>query len=316
MSFVKRHPGLTLALISTSGIILVLGITEFFCRTVLGLGDPLLYQSSPLYGYRLQANQMVERRGAQIRVNNLGLRAESDWDTSRDGKILFLGNSVTFGGTSISDKDLFSHLAVENLGGYTAGNGGVNGWGVENIHALVVEYGFLPSKVYVTVLQDMDFERGLSKLAGKPFRSEKPLLALEEVLFALLYNGLQHLHEGHDRFVRPLEYEKSIARSAAKLKEMDDYLRSLGFLHLVYMSTDKYQLHGETRPDSLVRKYLDLYNIPVQFLADRAEIRSLPPDEIDLLFYDWNHLNIKGHRLWAKMIGEDLTKLIQTTSPQ
>jgi hypothetical protein len=310
-TFLEAHPRITLTLIVTVGIIGALVIAEMVLRLFLGLGDPLLYQSSPLFGYRLQAHQLVERRdGARIRVNNLGLRAEDDWDDRRENKILFLGNSVTFGGTFLSNIDLFSHLAVGQLEDYSAGNGGVNGWGIENMHALVVDYGFLPASVYVTVLQDMDFERGLSKFAGQPFWTRKPRFALEEAFFFFVYRWMLGMYEGHDRFVTEKEREKAIERSVVKLRELDEFLRGQGFIHLIYMSTDKFQLLGESAPDSLVRALLRRYNVPVKFIGDQPEVRSLSPEEIAALFYDWNHLDKPGHALWGRIIGQDLRKLL------
>ncbi len=306
----SRHPILTGISVAVATLAATLLLVELFLRFGLGLGDPLLYRSSPLFGYRLQENQHVSRRGIGIRVNNLGLRAEADWDTTRSGKILFLGNSVTFGGTFIANEDLFSHQAVRDLQGYIAGNGGVNGWGVENIHALVVEGGFLPASVYVTVLQDMDFERGLSKFAGQPFWSIRPACALEELLVLAGFQLLQKAKEEHDQSVPPAEREKAIENAVLKLKALDDFLKSRGMTHLIYLSTNTNELIEGTPPDSLVAKYLGMHGIDVARLADRQEVAILSPEAMRGLFYDWNHLNVDGHRLWGKMIGDDLKRIL------
>jgi len=297
--------------LSLIALTLSLVLVELALRFAVGLGDPLLYRSSPLFGYRLKENQLVNRRGVQINVNNLGLRAETDWDSSRTGKILFLGNSVTFGGTSLSNADLFSHTAVAGLPGFVSGNGGVNGWGVENIHALIVDGGFLPASVYVTVLQDLDFDRGLSKFAGQPFWSRKPVFALEELAVLAAYHLFLFSKEGHEDEIRPDEREKRIERAILRLKEMDEYLRSHGLTHLLYMSTDTHQLLEGMPPDTIVSQYLRIYGLQVSYLAERPEIRSLSRSQVEDLFYDWNHLDKEGHLLWGKMIGEDLKKLLQ-----
>ena len=311
-TFVRNRPRLTLALIMVVSLLLLLSIAEISLRLFLGLGDPLLYQSSPLYGYRPQSNQFVRRvNGAEIRVNNLGLRAEEDWDASTENKILFMGNSVTFGGTYMSNQDLFSSLAVRNLKGYHSGNAGVNGWGVENMHALIVDYGFLPASVYVTVLQDMDFERGFSKFAGQPFWSRKPRFALEELLAYFLYSKRLDMQEGHDRFVTSVEREKAIERSVFKLKELDEFLRTSGYLHLIYFSSDTHQLLDGEPSNPLVARYLQRYGLQATFIRDRPEIAELSNDEKAALFHDWNHLDQGGHILWGKIIGSDLKELLE-----
>src|SRR5437764_955827 len=78
-------------------------------RRLTGLGRPVLFYEHPSFGYRLKPNQETWRfGGAHFKINNLGLRAESDWDASTGNKVLFLGDSVTYGGNHISNEDLFS----------------------------------------------------------------------------------------------------------------------------------------------------------------------------------------------------------------
>jgi len=96
-----------------------------------------------------------------------------------------------------------------------------------------------------------------------------------------------------------------------RLKEMDEYLRSHGLTHLLYMSTDTHQLLEGMPPDTIVSQYLRIYGLQVSYLAERPEIRSLSRSQVEDLFYDWNHLDKEGHLLWGKMIGEDLKKLLQ-----
>ncbi len=310
MNFFERHPKLTLSSIVISGVLILLAVAEFSLRLVFGLGNPVLYCSSPLFGYRLQPNQFVHRRGAEIRVNNLGVRADRDWDENIENKILFLGNSVTYGGTYISNNDLFSHLAVQGLSDYVAGNAGVNGWGIENISALIVDYEFLPARTYVSVLQEMDFYRGLSKLAGKPFWTTKPTFALQELLGSFYVDRLNGMYENHERFVSTLENEKTVERSCARLKAMDNFLKLRGYTHLIYFSTNTDQLLKGVPADTIVAKLLKMYDINGVYLNEKPELLSLSKAEQQELFYDWNHLSKKGHGLWGKIIGEDLRRLL------
>lgn len=307
----ERHPKLTLSAILIVLTVMLLAAAEVALRAMYGLGNPVLYRSSPLYGYRLQPNQLVHRIGAaEVRVNNLGLRADGDWDSVRTNKVLFLGNSVTFGGTYIGTTELFSHLAVQGLGDYAGGNAGVNGWGIENIHALVVEDNFTPASVYVSVLQEMDFYRGLSRLAGKPFWTRKPVFALQELLHHFYLDRFDTMYEGHDRFVTPNEYAKTVERAVLRLRELDDFLKSKGYIHLIYMSTNTYELFEGRQRDSLVYAALDAHDIAHILIAAQPELRDLSSEEQRGLFYDWNHLSVEGHRLWAEIIRKDLERVL------
>jgi hypothetical protein len=310
MSFFERHSKAGTAFLVSFVVLLSLALFELVLRVGFGLGDPVLYRSSPLFGYRLQPNQLVHRRGAEIKVNNLALRADRDWDSNIENKILFLGNSVTYGGTTISNHQLFSHLAAQTLKGYLGGNAGVNGWGIENIAALVIDDEFLPARTYVSVLQEMDFYRGLSKLAGKPFWSHKPQFAIQELLAAFHHDRLHAIYEGHDAVVSEREKEQTVARACARLKELDTLLKQRGYRHLIYMSTNTKQLFENEPADSLVARYLNENDVHPILIKERDEVRALKREDLKRMFYDWNHLTVEGHALWARIIGNDLQKIL------
>jgi hypothetical protein len=82
-------------------------------------------------------------------------------------------------------------------------------------------------------------------------------------------------------------------------------------VHLIYFSTDKPQLLEGKQPDPLIMGLLKKYGITVSFIRDRAELKGLTTDQVNSLFYDWNHLDKPGHELWGKIIGHDLQQIIQ-----
>ena len=86
-------------------------ICEFFARKS-GLGNPLLYKADNLIGYRLRANQSEKRFGnSKITIDYEGFRI--DPNQIKDNKaenIIFVGDSVTYGGSYIDDTELFSSI--------------------------------------------------------------------------------------------------------------------------------------------------------------------------------------------------------------
>ena len=120
-----------------------------------------------------------------------------------------------------------------------------------------------------------------------------------------------NLYEGHDRFVTLAEKEKAVQRSMSRLKEMDEFLRAKGFLHLIYFSTDKHQLLDGKPADPVVTRYLQHYGLQATFIKDRREVAELSNDEKAEMFHDWNHLDKAGHVLWGKIIGSDLKALLE-----
>ena len=91
-------------------ILVTLKFFDIFVAKKYGLGKPLIYEKSRILGYKIKPNQNIERRGKNININNLGMRSLNDWKEDRNYKIIFFGDSVTFGGSIVNNSDLFSEI--------------------------------------------------------------------------------------------------------------------------------------------------------------------------------------------------------------
>lgn len=121
-----------LSLIVATLITLIIFSTEIYLKN-LGLGDPIRYDSSIFFGYSPKSNQQKKRiNNSKVTINDVGLRTIYDWNQIQGKKIIFLGDSVTYGGSYIDDTEIFSHLVCEKLVEYVCGNAGVNSYGVYN----------------------------------------------------------------------------------------------------------------------------------------------------------------------------------------
>jgi len=306
----ERRPRLAQALVAAVAVAATLGATEIVLRC-FGVGRPVLYDSNALYGYRPLPNQRLSPLfGPTLRFNNLGLRCDDDWDGSPAGHVLFLGDSVTFGG-NVSNDELFSTLAVKDLPGEQGCNAGVNAWGVENIHGLLVDRGFLPAHVYVTVLIEDDFYRGMMRLHGQLLWCHAPSSALAHVAWNVL-----HLADERRRYVNWAWYatdevlDAVVDKAARQLAETDAMLAAKGFRHLVYISPMRDQvLHGAAR-DGRVAARLARYGIRARYIADAVQALGSTASEKEALFYDNVHLSRQGHALWASVIRRDLRELV------
>ncbi len=306
----EKHPKLTL-----TGVLLffsVMGIAglEWAAGYFFGLGNPVVYESHPIYGYRPEPNQMVSRKKHDnVQINNLGLRAINNWDQKNTKhKVLFLGDSVTYGGSYITNDQLFSTLAVAPFSGYESGNAGVNGWGVNNVCALVTEMNFLPADIYVSVFPEGDFYRGLSRIGGQPFWTTKPRYALEELFHFFLYKiQLRQMPPTH--FCRLNSKEKAHIASIAvrNLKAMDNFLKQHGKTHLIYISPSRSEVLNLQNGDLALKQLFDDYDLEVIYLKDRI---SKQTSNKKAFFHDEIHLSVEGHQQWAKMIEPDLKRAV------
>lgn len=309
MSTFERHPIITLVFVYLIFLVLFFASTEVLLAKFTGLGSPILFYKNPSFGYRMLPDQETYRfSGAHFKINNIGLRANEDWDARIEGKILFLGDSVTYGGNHISNEDLFSYIAVDGEDELKSGNAGIPNWGVENVYGLVVEEKFLPAIAYVSTFIEHDFYRGLTSGTNKPWiRYEPPRFALQE-----LFNFLWHKYLRNPRdYIKNTngegkQREARVGRAAKKLKQMDNMLREKGYSHLIFISPTRKQVLLGTQKNQLVESELKKYNIPVIYLLDKLNSLDASEEQKRSWYQDKHHLTIEGHRVWGALIRQEL----------
>ncbi|NNE34629.1 MAG: hypothetical protein HKN13_05310 [Rhodothermales bacterium] len=102
----------------------------------IGLGDPIIYYNAAWGGMRPLPGQKVTRvNGATVTVDSNGFRTNHR-RSDNAVRVLYLGDSVTWGGSAIDDSLLFSEISANVLRAtgrevYSM-NAGVNGTGLAN----------------------------------------------------------------------------------------------------------------------------------------------------------------------------------------
>ncbi len=278
------------------------GVVELTLSKLFGLGNPVLYDSSPIYGFRPMPNQRLQRfLGAELAFNNLGLRSTGDWDKEKKNKILFLGDSVTYGGSYISNEDLFSHLVFQDRKDYVSGNAGVNTWGVENIHALVVEEEFLPADYYITALIEDNFYRGLVRLQGLPYYNTEPSSAWAELFHYFAYTQNNKRYFPWQSLATEEHIAKVLSKSVLKLKSMDVFLKAKGYKHKIFILPTRNQVVKKTSKDSKIQNLISENKLDVVYLLD-----ELQEVEGQNLFHDEVHVTKEGHKVYAQILSRKL----------
>jgi len=314
VSLFERHPKYTFMLIWLFFLLVFLVLSEVMLKQFTGLGSPVLFHKSSSFGYRLQPNQEITRFfGAHFKINNLGLRSKEDWDASVESKILFVGDSVTYGGNHISNEELFSEVAVKNLPNFQSGNAGIPNWGVENVHALIVKENFLPAEIYVSTFIEHDFYRGLTSGDNKPWISfEKPYFALQE-----LAEFYWHKFIRNPKKLNKAEREKSppsirSEQAVLKLKEMDNLIKARGYSHVIFISPSLNQVLSKKQKDSNVESLLAIYGVRAIYLLDKVNESGASDDKKRSWYQDDKHLTSEGHRIWGEFMYDELRTLIRS----
>jgi len=318
-----RHPVATIVALLTIAFLFCLVALELFLKTFTGLGNPPLYELSPLYGYRLKANQVIEPRGgmgflfgARVTTNNLGLRAADEWNSSSAGKILFLGDSVTYGGQYVADDQLFSSVAGSSLPGWEVGNGGTNAWGVENIVGLIKDYGFSPAEVVVTCVIEGDFYRGLTRASSLPIWTGRPSFALQDLLMHFVWRVNESRYGSS---VDPIGQDEAhldriVDRAAKRLKDLEIYLRRQGVRPVLFILPNQDEIIQGEPPDPRVEQALKRYDISAEYLLKKLLELEPNREKRRKWFHDDVHLEVPGHQAYGMFIGDSLARILPDRS--
>jgi lysophospholipase L1-like esterase len=285
------------------GLAVLLGATELVLRA-LGLGHPVVYDNRLVWGYRPLPNQTQSRfLGARVHVNALGVRgpdvaAVRPPNTTR---LLFLGDSVTWGGSYVDDDALFAAVAARRL----ASDGrqvewldaGVNAWGPENILGLVRETGGFDSSAWIVLGLADDLRREKTHVGEVPYVNVAPATALEEVL---LYGAYALL----TAYKRP-KPDADLARLAAANLEHYAAIASHGGSLGV-----RVLLAWHPTTDALASGN-DPHREPFLALGPRTGATALDLTPAyraagGAVYTDGMHLSVSGHRVAGDAIGDAL----------
>ena len=292
-------------------------LAELYLRFAVGLGNPILYEKNHTYQYAPKPNQSkVRRRGSQVTIDENSLRTVEAWGDSVATNILFIGDSVTWGGTNVDDRRTFAFLTCVELekannGNYVCGNAGVNAYGIDNmtmrLHYQTDELE--PDCVVATVISD-DALRGLADLEQFHYYTNTPsgpFPALWEASGFALWRLLQIMTKGGEETTSPMSHQLDVARQTMnRLVDELSRLRNNGVGVLLVYSPVERELSGERTPvERAVLESMQDSKLPLRDLTDVMVMKSA---ENERLYFDGTHYLPAGHVAAAKVIAESLAE--------
>jgi len=151
----------------------------------LRIADPPIYLHDPEIGYMAVPNQWPSSRGLYYHINHAGLRGPefSESKQANAYRVVFIGDSVTFGGGAVSDKDTFVVRVGRSVGQELHSktdtvNISAPGWGVQNMDAFISRYGLFRADLVIWMLPYEDFRRPKNFAPGMPTRRQFRLVCL------------------------------------------------------------------------------------------------------------------------------------------
>ena len=285
--------------ISIFVILLTIAVNYYF--EYIGLGDPIRYDKDFVYGYAPKADQKKKRlKQSFVTINESGLRSIESWKNSKKKKILFIGDSVTYGGSYIDDKEIFSHLVCDELKRFTCGNAGVNAYGIINmVHRSKYDERIFDADIVIFLFSGFNFKREYVGSDIAHFYLNRDSFFLPGLMEAISF-----IFTKYD--INNFLSKKNDTEKYDHEKELIDYSLELLFSEAERLKREKKKVkifYTIEKDDMQSKKLNNQYILNNLKRLDFENFYSLENILIkDEYFIDNVHLSSKGHTVVAKKI--------------
>jgi hypothetical protein len=307
------------------GAVVLVGIvaTEVVLRTIVGMGDPPLYDTSPTWEYAVRPG-VYHRFGNTLSVNRWHMRSpeiEPRKSDPRELRILVMGDSVVNGGSPTDDRDLATALIESSLKKELARpvrvlNISAGSWGPTNLLEYLKAHGTFDADIAVIVLNSIDYgDEPTYAPLGAEMPTQRPWLAIQEGIANYLPRAIEKLRGGaptQDTDTNPPPERGD--RTLASIREIvtrlrSDSIRIVGVQHLRReLEIKKSPLIGHAK----IGAEFAALNVPVfqtdpWFRAHEADVPSVWRDDV--------HPSAAGQRGLAVVLNEAVRAALALPEP-
>jgi len=299
-------------------IALAFVFSELFCRFVLGLGDPPLYQADATMEYLLQPSRTYWRFHHRFAVNRYSMRADDfppQKSSPNELRVLIIGDSIVYGGVRVDQQDIDTEILKRNLWlqlrrPVVVGNASAKSWGPPNELAYLERYGPLGADVVVLELSSHDYADAPTFVpvvgVSAEYPEKKPRLALADLFQTYVLPRYFHLGltpAGIDRtLINTAQSEQDIAECREAERDFFRFARAhhakvalVQHLSLLEL-TGNYQV-GYSANQQVAREE----NVP--YVDDAEELRTeLKSGQSPFFPKDSLHLNRLGQEALARSL--------------
>jgi hypothetical protein len=295
-------------------------VVEGVLRFGLGLGNPVLITSDPACSYIVKPDQNIRRFFGHTYINHYGMRSDEvpAMRNPHTLRLMFVGNSITFGTTRVDQQKIFAELLHHDLPSIVHEpvevlNASAGNWTTDNELSYVRSRGIFQSDIVLLVLDQGDLLSPRSVITDVGSDSAMPF-----------HRGATAIGELWTRFFMPrlssmlrrgdegdVANDNSGAIVNANLADLDAFraivLKGHAEMVIVYVPSREFVPFASERSAALLRawtasRHVPLVDITAAELPYSAKEISLPGDI---------HFNVKGNRMIASAIEQAWPRVVQ-----
>jgi hypothetical protein len=275
---------------------LLVSLTEFILR-VIGFGEPVLYQNNG--NYILKPDQKVKRfKGSKVIINKFGMRTNYKWSDNKNvNKILFFGDSVTFGGSYVDNLNLFSEKFCKIKKNSICGNYGTNGYKLENINLRIDKVTSRLDFDHLIIVSSSSLTAGKSIFFDFPFYENfnyKIFKAITEIFnhFLFKYKIINNYHEKKNYKIQKINNESSINNTKIILKKLNQKGIRIDLFILPTLENLNEKKKSKHFLENIMLDNINIINL----------YEEIYKQDYESLYFNNAHLNEKGHDYLSKLL--------------
>jgi lysophospholipase L1-like esterase len=283
-------------LLMAVSVIFTVTIVEAAARLV-GWGDVVLFTPHQEWGFLMKPSQVVYTYGLPVRINSLGLRGPElkQPKPPQTKRIVFIGDSVTYGGGRIGEQQLFCRIVESRLRGWGLTVEAVNlsapAWSPQNWYAYVQKNGLYYADMVILVLPECDLTRVFSTVTRGGHSDHKPNLRIS----AFAMKVFSQFSE--DKLAAKQRKGDVIAANLNAVIGLRNKCADIHFLSVLIPSAVPHE------PDE------KLWSLFMEHLTPAIDLRYELQDPS--YFTDGYHLTVAGHALVAERLSDSVYSALQ-----
>ena len=293
-------------------LFLLIGAAECILRFGLGLGNPVLITKDAACAYILKPDQDVVRFFVRTNINHFGMRSDEVPAARQAGelRLLFVGDSITYGTTRVDQRQIFTELLHRDLPGILHRpvevlNASAGGWAPENELAFLQSRGIFQSDIVLLVLNDGDLTQPPSTIAGvgDDLPQTRPATAIGELYSRYLKPRFLHAlgkSDAGDNVVS--DNGTTIRENLKNLDTINTLVASHGArLAIVFIPFRKDIPDASSMSQIELKAWSDSHGVS-RFDLTSAE---MPYSSKEISLDDGTHFNARGNNVIAQAIERD-----------